>query len=99
MSCGISPVSMAHQWRGRVCAITIGALGKTNGAKHAPLGFSQWSANGAMALPCGLADRNPTPRLSGRHREARDADFDLAVALLGRNLSVEVKTRTARGLR
>jgi hypothetical protein len=31
---------MAHQWRNGFCAITIGALRKTNGAKSAPLGFS-----------------------------------------------------------
>jgi hypothetical protein len=40
MSCAIAFVPMAHQWRMRVCAIIIGALGKTNGAKSAPLGFS-----------------------------------------------------------
>lgn len=50
MSCAITPAPMAHQWRTRVCAIIIGALGKTNGAMRAPLGFAQWSANGAMAL-------------------------------------------------
>jgi hypothetical protein len=50
MSCAIISLPMAHQWRTRVCAITIGALGKTNGAKRAPLGFVQWSANGTMAL-------------------------------------------------
>jgi hypothetical protein len=54
MSCAITLVSMAHQWRTRVCAITIGALGKTNGAKSAPLGFVQWSANGVKALFRGL---------------------------------------------
>jgi hypothetical protein len=53
MNCAITLVSTAHQWRTRVCAITIGALGKTDGAMRAPLGFVQWSANGAMALSRG----------------------------------------------
>jgi hypothetical protein len=71
MSCAISPIAMAHQWRRPVCAITIGALGKTNGAKRAPLGFFQWSANGAMALSRGLAGHNPAPYKRGWHSESR----------------------------
>jgi hypothetical protein len=62
MSCAINPVLMAHQWRTRVCAIIIGALGKTNGAKHAPLGFFQWSANGTMALSSWLTGSKFLPR-------------------------------------
>jgi hypothetical protein len=46
MSCAVTSVPMAHQWRTRVYGITIGALGKTNGAKSAPLGFVQWRADG-----------------------------------------------------
>jgi hypothetical protein len=56
---------MAHQRRKRVCAITIGALGKTNGAKGAPLGFFQWSANGTMALFSWTPGHNPALLLSG----------------------------------
>jgi hypothetical protein len=51
MSSAIKRVLMAQQWRTRGCAIVIDALGKTNGANSAPLGFSLWSANGVMALP------------------------------------------------
>ena len=58
MSCAITLFPMAHQWRKGVCAIIIGALGKTNGATSAPLGFVQWSANGAMAFSRGLASQN-----------------------------------------
>jgi hypothetical protein len=70
MSCAISPIAMAHQWRRQVCAITIGALGKTNGAKRAPLGFFQWSANGATALSRGLAGRNSWSRFAAGRRTA-----------------------------